>query len=450
MLSYFYPKNIENNIETQRKAALFVIVVLLMAAFSLAYLLICYFAGIIVGVYTNVIMLPLLILALRVFKRTGSFVYGANIAAFGLSAGICEGVLFSGNLTSPAILWLIVVPTVAFLLGSKRSGIAWSASISAAFIGFAAVTILHWNLPYLLPRSSEDYVRAFTLVAVTAWLAVVIITYENTKNRALSLLTAKNEELAASEQHLASELAAGASYVRSLLPSPFQDRIGVDWRFQPSAELGGDAFGYHWLGKEQLAIYLLDVSGHGMSAALLSISVLNVIRTQSLAGADFANPASVLSQLNRSFRMEQHNSLLFTMWYGVLDTAVRQITFASGGHPPAVLLEPINEVSFRARQLSTRGVLLGLDPDAVFRNDICNIGRGSKLYVFSDGVYEISKPDGQTQQLADFVQQLSQPVRKGAARLDAMLNWAQALRGSDALEDDFSLIELALQPASPV
>ena len=111
----------------------------------------------------------------------------------------------------------------------------------------------------------------------------------------------------------------------------------AQWRFQPSAELGGDIFGYHWINADRLAIYLLDVSGHGVGAALLSVSVFNVLRTQSLQGTDFGDPAAVLKQLNRVFPMERQNNLIFTIWYGVFERSTRRLTYASGGHPPAVL-----------------------------------------------------------------------------------------------------------------
>jgi sigma-B regulation protein RsbU (phosphoserine phosphatase) len=143
--------------------------------------------------------------------------------------------------------------------------------------------------------------------------------------------------LLASEKRLAAELADAAGYVRSLLPAPLEGAVRAQWRFKPSVELGGDIFGYHWINPDRLAIYLLDVSGHGVGAALLSLSVFNVLRTQSLQGADFGDPASVLGQLNRVFPMEQHNNLLFTIWYGVFDRNRRRLTYSSGGHPPAVL-----------------------------------------------------------------------------------------------------------------
>lgn len=120
--------------------------------------------------------------------------------------------------------------------------------------------------------------------------------------------------LLASEKRLAAELADAAGYVRSLLPGPLEGEVRAQWRFRPSAELGGDIFGYHWISPDRLAIYLLDVSGHGVGAALLSVSVFNVLPTQSLPEADFGDPAVVLRQLNRVFPMERHHNLLFTIW----------------------------------------------------------------------------------------------------------------------------------------
>lgn len=250
--------------------------------------------------------------------------------------------------------------------------------------------------------------------------------------------------LVASEQRLLAELAEAAVYIRSVLPAPIADRLKVQWRFQPSAELGGDAFGYHWLANGRFAIYLLDVSGHGVGAALLSVSVLNVIRAESLAGADFSDPASVLCQLNRVFQMDRHNHLIFSAWYGVFDPDTRQLAYASGGHPPAILFDPSQPPTSTPAELSTGGRLLGFDPDSDFHSATCFIPHGSALYVFSDGAYEISGSDGRTRQLPDLVQQLRQPPAAGTCKLDALSAWARNIRGENALEDDLSLIELEL------
>jgi sigma-B regulation protein RsbU (phosphoserine phosphatase) len=172
--------------------------------------------------------------------------------------------------------------------------------------------------------------------------------------------------------------------------------------------------------------------------------VLNVIRAESLAGADFSEPASVLRHLNRVFQMDRQNNLLFTIWYGVFNPATRQLTYASGGHPPAVLIDGSNGRAPGLRELSTGGRLLGFDPATEFRSHTCDVPRGSRLYLFSDGAYEISSPDGRTRNLPDLIQQLSQPSPAGNGKLDELVTWARGVRGENALEDDLSLMEFEL------
>ncbi len=72
-------------------------------------------------------------------------------------------------------------------------------------------------------------------------------------------------KLAETQRRLSEEVAEAAKYLRSLLPKPLKlGPVRVDWRFLPSTELGGDSFGYHWVDYDHFAVYLLDVSGHGV------------------------------------------------------------------------------------------------------------------------------------------------------------------------------------------
>src|SRR6476469_8572973 len=146
------------------------------------------------------------------------------------------------------------------------------------------------------------------------------------------------QDLQTQKQLLEAELAEAADYVRSLLPDPLSDFPAINACFIPSRQLGGDCFDYFWLDPDYLAIYLLDVSGHGLGSALPSISVLNLLRSQSLPGVNFYLPDRVLSGLNETFQMSGHNERYFTIWYGVYNQTKRQLAYASAGHPPAILL----------------------------------------------------------------------------------------------------------------
>lgn len=247
------------------------------------------------------------------------------------------------------------------------------------------------------------------------------------------------EALRATQDRLAAELTEAAVYVRSLLPPPVTKEIGIQWRFLPCAELGGDIFGYHWMDPHRLALYLLDVSGHGMGAALLSVSIFNLLRAQSLPRTDFRDPAEVLGRLNRVFPMDRHNNLLFTMWYGVYDRTRGTLTYASGGHPPAMC---VDAASGEVLPLTTRGPVLGFAPEAQYQNETSPISPGTRMYLFSDGVYEIQRTDGSTAQLEDLVEQLGSPPGETHAKLDEIMRWAADISGGAAFEDDLSILEI--------
>ena len=142
-----------------------------------------------------------------------------------------------------------------------------------------------------------------------------------------------------SERRLANEMKQAERYVRSLLPEKLKKgAIRTDWRFVPSAELGGDSFGYYWLDDDHFAFFLLDVSGHGIGSALLSVSAMNALRSQALPQTNFRQPGEVLAALNNAFQMDQQNGLFFTIWYGVYNKPARRIDYAGGGHPPVLLM----------------------------------------------------------------------------------------------------------------
>jgi sigma-B regulation protein RsbU (phosphoserine phosphatase) len=175
------------------------------------------------------------------------------------------------------------------------------------------------------------------------------------------------EALLVSQQLLAAELAMAADYVISLLPKPITEgSVQTRWRYFPSTQLGGDCFGYHWIDEDHFAMYLLDVCGHGVGAALLSVSALNVLRAQTLPNTDFRVPDRVLASLNDAFQMQDHNDLYFTIWYGVFNRSTREIRYASGGHPPAILIAGAGETS----QLITQNFFIGGMPDSGGTSDV--------------------------------------------------------------------------------
>ena len=247
--------------------------------------------------------------------------------------------------------------------------------------------------------------------------------------------------LQASRQVLANDLATAAQYVRSLLPPP--QRIGpidADWRFIPSAELGGDAFGYHSLDADHIAIYLLDVCGHGVGAALLSVSALNSIRSEALPQTNFHNPGAVLAALNKAFPMERQNDMFFTIWYGVYQISSRTIRWAGGGHPAALLLAPDGG---QPAMLESDGPLIGAVDGLEFSSGEARVPAGSRLFLYSDGAFEVSRPDGSMWEFDNFVSTLASGSHGEGGRLERLLARIREISARNDFQDDFSMLELA-------
>jgi len=246
-----------------------------------------------------------------------------------------------------------------------------------------------------------------------------------------------------SEERLADDLAEASKYVTALLPDRLTGGITTDWLFVPSVALGGDAFGYHWIDPDHLAMYLLDVCGHGVKAALLSISAINVLRNQTLPATDFCSPSQVLTGLNKVFQMDRHNEMYFTIWYGVYDKKKRVLSYANGGHPPALLFAGRTRETAEAQQLTQPGPIIGVFPDHVFIEESRELPSFSRLYVFSDGIYEVTKPDGTILTYEEFLHILVGAQHSREPVLPSAINAIRAVRGGDQFEDDISIIEFA-------
>lgn len=252
------------------------------------------------------------------------------------------------------------------------------------------------------------------------------------------------QRLNESQQALRAELAEAATYVKSLLPPPIDEEMKIAWRFVPSMLLGGDAFGYHWVDNENFAFYLLDVCGHGVGAALLSISVTNVLRAQSLPDTDFLKPDQVLEALNARFPMEEHRNMFFTIWYGVYNKTNRMLTYSSGGHPPAILIT-VEQGKQVSRELSTFGLVIGAMPGTQLHASTCVIGKGDRLYLFSDGIYELQSPKGHHLQWREFVDELEKRPAAGKEKVDDVIEFSSSFVGTQAFPDDVSILEIVFR-----
>jgi hypothetical protein len=234
---------------------------------------------------------------------------------------------------------------------------------------------------------------------------------------------------------LEAELERAFRYTQALLPAPIEvGPVHAEWRFKPSARIGGDALGYRFLDDHHFAVFMLDVAGHGAGSALLAVSVANLLRDR--ASPD---PAATLAALNQTFQMESQGGLFFTIWYGVADLAARKLRHAAAGHHPAYLLH----AGFTGPlPVGTRNPPIGMMPGVRFRAAETALPPDSRLVLFSDGAFEIVTPEGVQRGLSDFLALLAGPPVPGPGTAERLLRAARDAARPGPLDDDASILSL--------
>jgi sigma-B regulation protein RsbU (phosphoserine phosphatase) len=222
------------------------------------------------------------------------------------------------------------------------------------------------------------------------------------------LLAKQNSELEHANTRMKRNLEAAARIQHSLLPGKGLrlDDLDVAWRYIPCDELAGDFLNFFPLDDEHVALYVVDVSGHGVASSLLSVAVARsltsrVSKSSATARLDsdgntvITAPADVASELNQRFQMDQQGDLYFTMFYGVLNRKTGKLRYVSAGHPAPVLF-PSNAP---AKQLPGDGFPIGVIEDIEVDEESITIEPGDRLFVVSDGVPEAMDKD--LEQLGD-------------------------------------------------
>jgi len=270
---------------------------------------------------------------------------------------------------------------------------------------------------------------------------IVDITEDVKTRRKLAVRDRQNRLLARRLQvqtkRLTAELRSAADYVASILPGEMEGPVRVTALYLPSQELAGDIFDYRWIDSDHLVVYLIDVSGHGVGPALMSVSVHNLIRSGSLSMETLLAPEQVLTELNGLFDMDHHDDHYLTMWYGVYEMSSRTLRYASAGAPPAFVIT--SGATSSACELSTAGQPLGMFDNADYTAHSHPVPPGCRMLLFSDGAYEDARLEGHEMSLANFKDLFT---RMAGSSLEDLAETLRSLTPSGTFTDDCTLLRL--------
>lgn len=249
--------------------------------------------------------------------------------------------------------------------------------------------------------------------------------------------------IAEKQREMDAELKSAAHFVTSLLPKAGEVASGVQlaWEFIPSLGLGGDLFQVAQWGDEYLGLAILDMSGHGIGPALRAVSLAMKFRADHMAQTHPTyDPGEIVATLNKENPLTDDGEY-FTLWVGALHLPTRRLRFATAGHPAVVLTrdgQPLQQVGAK-----TWPIGFGIEEEYVSQE--VSLLPGDRLYLFSDGVYEVFSPDGKLWDREGFEEACqavhTKPLEKG---LQWVVQQAKAWQRQETFADDVALVGIEI------
>lgn len=287
-------------------------------------------------------------------------------------------------------------------------------------------------------------------------LIIRTIRYAIERKRTEAELARYARELQARNEQIQADLLLAREIQLALLPqlyptfppgaSPDQSTIHFHHHYQPAAFLAGDFFDVFPITDSVVGVFICDVMGHGVRAALITAMIRPLVDELTAKAAD---PDILLSEINRELVniLKQANSTVFaTAFYMVVDLARREYRYANAGHPAPFLLQRHRNTVTPLSSNHHPGAALGLFADSVYSIVQRPIESGDSVLLYTDGIFEATDPNGEEygqQRLQDAIRaRLDKPT---AALFAEMLADVQQFTGIQEFPDDICLLNVEIR-----
>jgi sigma-B regulation protein RsbU (phosphoserine phosphatase) len=240
-----------------------------------------------------------------------------------------------------------------------------------------------------------------------------------------------------------------------LLPAklPDSDKARFAWSFRPCDELAGDNLNVFKLDDHFIGMFVADVSGHGVAAALLSVTISQLLSPQKsdhgllvkpnredASKCNVSSPLDVIAELNRRFPMEDFEGNYFTIIYGVLNTQTCEFRYASAGHPPFILIS-----EGQSQVIENRGFPIGWVTDGQYEEHTIQLKPGDRLCFYTDGIADAENVQqekfGDARLLESLISTVSNPIDDSVTQ--AMLK-IETWCGKNGAKDDMSMLVIEI------
>jgi len=268
-------------------------------------------------------------------------------------------------------------------------------------------------------------------------------------------LESLNGKLETTNERMTRDLMAAARVQQSLLPSGTPDtaQAAFVWKYFPCDELAGDFLNFFRLDERHVAVYVVDVCGHGVAASLLAVTIgrlltphvgsSSLVVEESNGASRVVPPVEVARELNRRLPMEEQDGLWFTMVYGILDLETLEFRHVRAGHPEVVHLPH----GGTPQLLPCDGMAIGCIEEIALEEHVIQLSPGDRLFIYSDGVPEAMDPEKKlfgNEQMLEVLELGKQESIQGSVEL--LMNVVERWGAGASLDDDLSIVGLEIEP----
>ncbi len=297
--------------------------------------------------------------------------------------------------------------------------------------------------------ATHQEIRYVNKEGIILWIRIRMALHRKDLNSQIEIIL---QAIDISQRREDEEIAAKVQ--KNLLPDILPDIPGVNikWSIKTCDELAGDTLNIFWLRDNYIGFYIIDVSGHGLAASLLSVKLSTIFSPYQIwnpsierkigDNSDAAlRPAKLLKQLNENFPIDLDTGQYFTIVYGYLNVETHELCFSSAGHPAPIHLSK-NE---KAKIIKSKSLPIGFRKDAKYNEHKIKLKSGDRIFFYTDGIIEAKTRNGEEFGLHNLTKAVYESYEK---TLDAsfclldemMVSW----NGKTKLEDDVSILAIEI------
>ncbi len=252
----------------------------------------------------------------------------------------------------------------------------------------------------------------------------------------------KNALVKLNDAHLQiqSELEMAEKIQNAIIPAkfPLSETLQISGSYQPMGKVGGDFYDVFMIDEKKLGIIMADVCGHGLPAALITMTIKIAFSNSSL---QCKNSAEIVSKVNQELFSIIGNMEYFTAFFGILDIETGYIEYTNAGHPDTFIIREDNTVDM----LKTNSPIIGFLDKLEYKNNSSYMKKGDKLVLFTDGIIELKNKKRDCFGMERFIKTIQKNNELNNEDLiNTIMNELVIFKGDVKNDDDISLLIVKL------